>query len=423
MSLAAIIGGMKPAKLIEIERARELVLAAAAPLDAEKIPLDEALGRVLADELSSPEQVPAFDNSAMDGFALLSADTRGATPESPASLQVVGESRAGHPASGSLAPGEAIAISTGAMVPDGADAVIRVEDTRRQGDTVAVSAAVEPGGSIRRAGEDIEIGAPVIGGGTLIGAAEWGVLASVAAVEPSVVRRPRVAVLATGDELRGPGESLGPGQIRNSSSWTVPALATAYGAEVTVTTKVADTPEATREALDQALGGEMTVICGGVSVGEHDHVKGALSDLGVEQIFWGVALRPGKPTFFGRAAGGGLVLGLPGNPVSAMVTFLLFARPALLRMAGRDPESVRTTAALSAPTSKPSGRAHAARCSLTLTSTGWKAELMPHQGSHVLTSMIGADALALIPTDAESLEAGERVVVELLPEGGVGSRR
>jgi molybdopterin molybdotransferase len=403
---------LAPQELTDLERAREQVLERAAPLAAEAVPLDDALGRTLAEPVTSAEPVPGFDNSTMDGFALRAGDTAAAREAAPAELRIAGESRAGHPATATLAPGEAFRISTGAPIPAGADAVVPIEATLAADGRVRVGAAVEPGTFIRRAGGDIAAGATVLGPGAHLGPAELGVLASIGQVAPRCHRRPRVAVLTSGDELLAPGAPARPGGVRDSNGHSVPALARAAGAELTSVETVADEAAATRAAIEPMLEADVAVICGGVSVGEHDHVKGALAELGVEQVFWGVALRPGKPTWFG-VRGATLVFGLPGNPVSAMVTFLLLVRPALAVLGGGRPERTRTTAILDRDYEKASGRAHAVRCALTLREDGWHAEPAPHQGSHILTSMLGADCLAILPAASGSARAGDRVEVEL----------
>jgi molybdopterin molybdotransferase len=227
-------------------------------------------------------------------------------------------------------------------------------------------------------------------------------------------------VLATGDELIGPAEEMRPGAVRDSNAHSVPALARAAGAELTGVGHVGDDRAATRAALEQALDADLTAICGGVSVGEHDHVRSCLEELGAEQVFWGIALRPGKPTWFGVSPGGGLVFGLPGNPVSAMVTFILLARPALLAMQGLDPEAPRLSAVLESAYPKKPGRAHAVRCRLRSAADGLVAQITGAQGSHQLTSMLDADALALIPAHSEGAAAGERVELELLPGSRIG---
>jgi molybdopterin molybdotransferase len=407
-----------PEKLIEVPAARRLVLERVRPLPAEQVPLHAALGRILAVDIESVDPVPGFDNSSMDGFAVRAADTRGASAETPVALQVADESRAGRPAQSALDEGQAVAISTGAMVPDGADSVVRVEDTSTRNGRVEVSVEVKPGNNVRRSGDDIKPGAPVLRRGTAIGAAELGVLASVGVGEVRCARRPRARVLTTGDELLEPGDALRPGGVRNSNAYSIPSMALGAGAEVAAVETVRDDPAATRAAIEAALQGDIAVISGGVSVGQHDHVKSALDALDVEQVFWRVALKPGKPTWFGVAPGGALVFGLPGNPVSAMVTFLLFARPAIRALLGAGERVGRASAILDEDLPKSPGRAHAVRCSLELRDDGWHARPTGNQDSHVLTSMLGADALAIVPTEGDAPVAGERIGIELLPGSG-----
>lgn len=404
------------AELIEIAEAQRLVRERISVLPGEEVALGEALGRVLADDVSSSEPVPGFDNSAMDGFALRATDTRGASADAPVALRVTGESRAGHPAAATVGEGEAILISTGAAVPAGADAVVRVEDTSSRDGRVAVGVEARAGQNVRRAGEDLHAGEPVLRRGTPLGAAELGVLASVGRAAVPCTRRPRVSVLTTGDELVAPDvTSLPLGGVRNTNAYTLPALAERAGAEVVGVETVGDHPDATRTAIEQSLGGEVAVISGGVSVGEHDHVRSALSRLGVEEVFWGVALRPGKPTWFGAREEGPLVFGLPGNPVSAIVTFLLFTRLAIRSLAGAADDAERASAILDEAYEKRPGRAHAVRCRMRLGHDGWHVRPTKEQGSHVLTSMLGADVLAIIPTESADVPAGERVEIQMLP--------
>jgi molybdopterin molybdotransferase len=233
-------------------------------------------------------------------------------------------------------------------------------------------------------------------------------------------RRPRVAVLTTGDELLAPSEPLRPGGVRNSNAYSVSALVARAGAELATVDTAPDDPAAIRAGVERGLSADVTVVCGGVSVGEHDAVRPAFAALGAEEVFWGVALRPGRPTWFGVHAGGpgdggALVFGLPGNPVSAVVTFILLARPAIRALLGAPPaDPLRATAVLDETYEKPPGRAHAVRCRLELRDDGWHARPTGDQGSHVLTSMLGADALAIVPTASGSVAAGERVTIELL---------
>ncbi|HEX5526838.1 MAG TPA: gephyrin-like molybdotransferase Glp [Solirubrobacterales bacterium] len=397
------------------EAAREIVLGEVVPLSGEPVALEECLGRVTAEEVKSALAIQPFDNSAMDGYALHAADTAGEQPR----LRLVGESRAGHPAEVPVGEGEAIWISTGAMVPGGADAVLPVEDAAEEDGFLLPRRAVAAGEHVRRAGEDVEAGETLIAPGSRIGAAEIAVLAAAGIAEVGCAARPRVAVLGSGDELVPPGQPLGPGQIHDSNGFALAALVHEAGSEVDRLVRLPDQAAATREAIGDALDCDALLVAGGVSVGRHDHVKGALAALGVKERFWRVAMRPGGPTWFGvlprEGARPTLVFGIPGNPVSAMVTFSLFARPALRAMQGLEPLPGRTRAALATAYRKKPGKAHYLRCRLELTDDGWRAHLTrERQGSHILTSMLGAEALAVIPADREEVAAGEQIEIELL---------
>ncbi|MEA2467627.1 MAG: molybdopterin molybdotransferase [Thermoleophilaceae bacterium] len=397
------------ADLISIAEARERVLAAARPLSPEDVPLDASLGRVLASDARADGDLPPFDSSAMDGYAVV------AGPEGE--LPVVGESRAGSPSDRPLAPGEAMRISTGAAVPEGADAVVPVERVEVSDGRVRVP-ATEPGDHIRRAGEDARAGQAVIAAGTELDPAGVAVLAALGNATVRCGGVPRVAVLVTGDELVEPGRPLGPGQIRDSNAYGLAAQATRAGARVVSRRVVRDDRDATESAFAAALDEADVVIgSGGVSVGPHDHVKPALAALGVEERFWGVRLKPGKPTWFGTRDEK-LVFGLPGNPVSAMVTFHLFARPALRALAGADPvAATRASAVLDVPVPRSPAREQVIRCRLEARDDGWHVAPTKEQGSHVLTSMLGAAAYALVPQGEGDLAAGERVDIELVSWG------
>jgi len=410
--------------LISIDEARRRVLDAVIRLGDEDVPLDLALGRVLAEDVTSDIDVPPFDSSGMDGYALI------AGPETE--LDVIGEARAGHPATEPLRPGTAMRISTGAPVPEGADAVVPIERTTAvkgaEGHSIQVSveiqrelqpsrvrvSATEPGANIRRAAEDVAVGAVVLHTGALIGPAELGVAASVGRHTLRCATRPRVFVLITGDELTPPGEPLAPGGIYGSNGFALAAQVERAGGALAGRGTVSDTPEGTRAALGEALeAADVVIVSGGVSVGPHDHVKDAFRELGVEERFWGVRLRPGKPTWFGTR-GDTLAFGLPGNPVSAMVTFQLFARPALAALQGAAPDAARASAVLAHAVARNPRRDETVRVRLRHGDDGLVAEPTGAQGSHMLTSMLGADGLALIHHGDGELAAGSRVEVELL---------
>jgi molybdopterin molybdotransferase len=390
---------------ISIEEGRRRVLEAVRPLAAGRVALADARGRVLAEDVTSAIDVPPFDSSAMDGYALLAGPA--------GELELAGEARAGHPHEAELQRGTAVRISTGAALPRGASAVIPVERTRETDGRVEVEETAE-GANIRRAGEDMRAGDVVLARGALLGPAELGVAASVGRAQLECARRPRVALLVTGDELVEPGNPLGPGQIYSSNGFALAGQIAAAGAELVRRDTVPDTAEATHAALEQALAGADVVIAsGGVSVGPHDHVKGALRELGVEERFWGVSLRPGKPTWFGTRADV-LAFGLPGNPVSAMVTFQLFVRPALAALQGADPAAARARATLDEAVERNPRREQAVRVRLTHADDGLHARTTGEQGSHMLTSMLGADALALVAAGEGEVATGERVEVLLL---------
>jgi molybdopterin molybdotransferase len=387
--------------LLSIDEARARVLAAVRPLEAEDVAVDGALDRVLAEDVTAAADVPGFANSAMDGFAVRSG---------PAGrrLSIVGESRAGAPAGVAVGDGEAVRISTGAALPDGADAVLQLELVDDAGDTVTLRDAVDPGRNVREAGDDLRAGATVLTAGSVLSPAAIGLAAAAGRAVVRCARVPRVAVLATGDELREPGAPLGPGQLHDSNALTLTALARRAGAVVVSAGHVADRPDATREAIAGALeAADVVVISGGVSVGPHDHVKPALTALGVREDFWRVALRPGKPTWFGTR-GATLVFGLPGNPVSAMVTFLLFVRPALAALQGASAAPGRLRAVLAVPLPRHADRDECVRVRLR----DGRATPTGPQGSHQLSSMLGADGLAIVPRGEGELPAGAEVEVE-----------
>lgn len=405
---------MAASEQVEIDEALRIVLDSLEPLPVVSLDLDAALGRVLAEDVGVESPLPPFDSSAMDGYAVRSADLLGGAEDRAVRLRIVDESRAGHPAGRGLRAGEAIAISTGAMIPIGADAVVRVERTRREDGVVHVLDRVPPGAEVRRAGEDVRAGATVLTRGTPLGAPELGMLAALGRRRVACARPPRVSVLVSGDELLAPGQPPRPGAIHDSNSYAIAALARCAGAHVHRRRIVGDDAQCTRAALEEAAAdSDALVVCGGMSVGEHDHVRPSLLALGARQELWGLALKPGHPTWFGTLQRRP-VFGLPGNPVSAMVTFVLLAAPALRTMQGERQPRERPRAALDGGYEKPAGRAHALRCRLTAHEDGWHAELTGPQGSHVASSMLAADALAIVPSAVTRVEPGARVEIEPL---------
>jgi molybdopterin molybdotransferase len=396
--------------LISIDQARARIRERiAGRLGSEKVPIDRALDRVLATAVRAAGDAPPFPSSAMDGYALPVAG-------GPAAFALVGESRAGAPFGAPLAPGEAVRISTGAAVPAGTASVIRQEDVTVLPDRIETQVAVDPEANIRHAGEDMLRGALVLEAGTRLGPAQLGAAVAAGAGALTVARRPRVTILCTGDELRSPGETLGPGEIHNSNAPMLSALATHCGATVEVAPTLPDDPAPTQAELREALShSDVLIVSGGVSVGPHDHVKPALLALGVTEHFWGVALQPGKPTWFG-SRGGQLVFALPGNPVSSAVTFALFVRPALDALQGAAPLAAPVPEAeLAVPVRRNPGRDQAIR--VRLEHGDGRPRVIPTgaQGSHLFSSLLLADALAVIPAGSGTLEAGSRVRLERAP--------
>ena len=393
-------------ELIDIATARRLVLDAVRPLPPERVPLADALGRVLAEDVAAGEDMPPFDSSALDGYVV--GDTAGGD------MPVVGESRAGAPARAALAPGQAMRISTGAAVPEGGVAVVPVERSEPSDGRVVLPPSRE-GANIRRAGEDVPAGEAVLAAGADLGPAELGALAALGRATVVCGAAPRVAVLTTGDELVEPGAGpLAPGQIRNSNAYALTAQAQRAGGQVIAREIVRDTREHTVRTLAGGLeAADVLIVSGGVSVGPHDHVKPALAELGVDEHFWRVALKPGKPTWFGTR-GDKVVFGLPGNPVSAIVTFHLFARPALRRLAGGDALDTRSQARLDVAYQQEPGRDQVLRVRLDARPDGWHVAPTKPQGSHVLTSMLGAGAFAIVPRGEGELAAGSMVDIEVL---------
>jgi molybdenum cofactor synthesis domain-containing protein len=401
-------------KLIEHPEAVRLVLENTHRLPAESVQLVEARGLALAEDLKARFDSPPFDNSAVDGYALRSADA-----EAGRSFRVVDEAPAGRPAAKSVGEGEAIKIFTGGVIPEGSDAVVMVENTSGWGEEFELKKAATPAQNVRGSGEDVREGDVILRAGTEIGPPEIALAATQGYGELGVHRRPRVVVLSTGTELVEPGErELEPGEIYDSNSFAVIAQAQEIGARARRISATSDDAQVLRDTLKEALEtADVVVTSGGVSVGEKDLVKGTMLELGVEQVFWGVKFKPGKPLFFG-VRDGASVFGLPGNPVSAMVCFELFVRPALVKMMGREERGrPRVQVYFEEEVRNHFGRMHAMRVSLEQTERGWLARSVGAQGSGLVSSLTKADALALIGPESEGVRAGETVEAIVLREG------
>jgi molybdopterin molybdotransferase len=375
----------------------------------------EGCGRVLAEEVRSDRDVPPFTNSAMDGYAVRAADTGSASLGQPVHLEVLGEIRAGVAPPTSVRPSTALRIMTGAVMPEGADAVVRVEDTVERDGRVEVRVAVEPGTSVRRAGSDIRRGDVVAERGRVVTPGVIGVLASAGRTSVRTIRRPRVTVLTTGDELRDAGEPLGPGQITNTNRYTLRAALEEAGAEVLDAGVARDVREELIARLHSAAATDLIISTGGVSMGAYDLVR-ALVEEQAAVDFWQVALRPGKPLLVGTIEGRPLI-GLPGNPVSTLVGFELFVRPAILKMQGRtDLERPRVTAITEAALSNPPHLEQYFRGVARRDGGRVVVRLTGDQGSHVLRSMADANCLIVVPQGTSDVPAGSPVeVIPLAP--------
>ena len=401
--------------MMTVEEARAAILARFSPLPAEAIAVTDALGRVLAEDAVAAEDLPSFANSAMDGYALLAADSLGAGDATPRRLALAGEVPAGSIYDGMLQPGAAVRILTGAPVPAGADAVIQQELTQAGDDWVEVQAEVEPGTNIRDAGSDVRRGTLLAHGGTEIGPAEIALLAALGVNPVRVTRRPRVAILATGDELAAQGTPPGPGQIRDSNSPYLAAAVARAGAEPWVLGIARDNADELRAHLAQAAGADLVLTSGGVSVGTYDLVKQVLAEQGTME-FWRVRMRPGKPLAFG-ALGDTPLLVLPGNPVSTAVTFELFGRPAIRRLLGcAMVERPAVEVELAGEPIARGDRRHYVRVRLESRAGRLVATPTGPQGSHVITSLLGASALLVVAEGDGKIMPGEHATALLLAD-------
>jgi molybdopterin molybdotransferase len=388
-------------ELLTIDEALAVVLELAVPSESEDVPVAMAADRVLAEPALAVGDLPPFDSSAMDGYAVRAADT-------PGTLQVVDQSAAGRPARLPVQAGEAIAISTGAVVPEGADAVVPIEQVAVRGDAIEAE-RVAPAENIRPRGGDAATGDLIVEPGTRLRPAHLGALAAAGIAKVRCGLRPRVTVQSTGTELRAAGARLEPGQIYESNSVLLAAQVVSAGAVANVVTPVADDEQALRAALERALESDVLLTSGGVSVGPHDLVRRLLAELGVRELFWGVAVRPGKPLFFG-ARGRTLVFGLPGNPVSSLVSFELFVRPALAALQGlADPEPAYLPGVLAVARTRNRARDDLVRATSRIEAGQVLLEPLSGQESHMIARAASADALVLVPRGDGELPAGARV--------------
>ncbi len=406
---------MSGANMLRVEEAIARITSLIQPVEGfEQLALRSALGRVLAADITSPIDVPAYVNSAMDGYAVRADDL---TESGETRLTVIGTALAGQPFAGEVGAGDAVRIMTGAKLPAGADTVIMQEKTRREGDSVLIEGGQKKGQNVRHAGEDMARGEVVLTRGTRIDPAEIGLLASLGIPEVQVFRRLRVAFFSTGDELRSLGEPLGDGELYDSNRYTLHGMLSRLGADPIDMGVVRDRPDAIRAAFEQAAAtADVLITSGGVSVGEADYVKQTLDTLG-QVDFWKVAMKPGKPLACGQL-GRCLFFGLPGNPVSAMATFYQIVQPGLRRMAGETGnQPLRFTVPCAGNLKKRPGRADFQRGILEQGPNGLVVRSTGSQGSHVLSSMSRANCFIVLPAESGDVESG--TPVEVMPFAGL----
>jgi molybdopterin molybdotransferase len=400
--------------MISVEEAIDKILSHIQPLGFEKVSLLEALGRAMAEDIYASRDIPPFDNSGMDGYALRWEDIQKASSDRPVRLEVIEDLPAGSISVKTVNHGEAIRIMTGAHIPKGADTIVPVEETEKDGKFVSILKAVPHGGHIRRAGGDVRKGDPIIARGDLVLPAEVGMIATMGRSFVSVYQKPLVAILCTGEELVDVDEDLDGVKIVSSNSYTLAAQVKDCGAIPLQLGIAKDRKAEIEDKLRHGLRADVIISSAGISVGDYDFVREALKDLGMEMVFWRVAMKPGKPVAFGKIQGKP-VFGLPGNPVSSMVAFEQFVRPALLKMMGHH-QLFRPVieAFLKEDIEKEPGRRHFVRSHVTFEDGRYFVTTTGPQGSDILTSMVRANGLMVIPEDREIVRAGERVKVQLL---------
>ncbi|OGP96348.1 MAG: hypothetical protein A2157_14880 [Deltaproteobacteria bacterium RBG_16_47_11] len=400
--------------MLTVEEALNKILSHVEPLGSEKVSILEALGRIITENINAPRDIPPLDNSAMDGYALRSEDIQSASLDNRVRLEVIEDLPAGFISKKMIQRGQAIRIMTGAPIPGGADAVIPVEDTERGDGFALIFNSVPPGENIRKAGEDVKKGDRIISAGDLVRPAEIGMMASVGRSFVSVYQRPLVAILCTGEELVDVDGTLDEGKIISSNSYTLAAQVKDCGAIPVQIGIAKDQKEDIENKLQQGLRADVIISSAGISVGDYDFVKDVLKNMGMEMVFWRVAMQPGKPFAFGTIRGKP-VFGLPGNPVSSMVSFEQFVRPSLLKMMGHH-QLFRPVieAILKEEIRKKAGRRQFVRASVSLKENQYVVTTTGEQGSGILKSMVKANGLIMIPEDSEIVRAGEKVKVQLL---------
>jgi molybdopterin molybdotransferase len=402
--------------MIEVSDAFEKVLEHAPQLPTETVSLSEALHCILAEPVVARNDSPSFNSSAMDGYGVKASDVKSASEENPVELDIVCVIKAGQVHEEPLEHGTAVKIFTGAMVPEGVEAVLMREKSSESDGKVLVKFSVKPGENIRRQGEELKTGDRALPAGILITPPVMGLLAGLGYAEVCVYRKPRVAVITTGDELLDPSAPLEKGKIRDANTYTIRAALQELGIHVITLERVPDNPEELLEAVSRLLSSaDVLLVSGGVSVGDFDFVKEVFGHAGVEKVFWKVAIKPGKPTFFGTKDRK-LIFGLPGNPVSALAIFYIFVRPALLQMMGKkDVQPTYLPAQMESEAKKKEGRMEFLRGKLQSQNGKIHVELSGGQYSHMLSSFAGADCFVGFPKEKTSITKGEEVHIQLLP--------